>query len=147
MTRVLLCTFPFPAQSPPVQVSHPCEQCPNADRAILDQHASIDRDDPELQSAIRSFAAWFFEGDAREDIARYAAELYTRADHTGTCIPKTILFAYYKGLQFDGESMPPLSATATAALRGEEVESWPAGELRAGETWNALFRDYTARYQ
>lgn len=151
--RVLLCTFPFPPQTPPVQVASACEHCPNADRNVLDAHATLDRDDPDLQVAIRRFAEWFYHPDVLkepqqiEETIRYAADLYTRADHTGTCIPKTILFAHYKGMQFNSYEPPPrLSDEATAALRGEPTRSWPGGEVQSGRTWNELFQDYTARY-
>ena len=144
--RVLFCTFPFPAQSPPLQVSHPCVGCPNADRAILDEHSKLQRDDAELQAAIRSFAKWFLaESEDPEEAIRYAADLYTREDHTGTCIPKTLLFACYKLSQFD--FAPEISETARAAIKGEPVRSWPDGEIRSGLTWNQMFREYTSRYE
>jgi hypothetical protein len=150
MPRILLCTFPFPEQSPPLQISHPCVQCPNADRAILDHHSKLPRDDAELQEAIRSFAKWFFDpsvtAEEMEEHLRYAADLYTREDHSGTCIPKTLLFAYYKLFQFDPDFAPAISETARAALRGEAVRSWPDGKIRGGVTWDEMFREYTARY-
>lgn len=149
----MLCTFPFPVQSPPVQVASACEECPKADRNVLDIHATIDRDDPELQAAVRSFAEWFYHPDVlndREEIdenLRYAATLYTRDDHTGTCIPKAILFSHYKGMQFNSwGAAPRLSEQAATALRGEPTRSWPDGEVRTGRTWNELFEEYTARY-
>jgi hypothetical protein len=152
MPPVLRCTFPFPAQSPPLQVSHPCVQCPNADRAILDEHSKLPLDNAELQEAIRSFAKWFFDETATEEELeeniRYAANLYTREDHTGTCIPKTLLFAYYKGFQFYmPDEMVPISETAKAAIRGEPVSSWPDGVIRSGLTWKQMFGDYTSRYE
>lgn len=150
-SRVLTCTFPFPDQTPPVQVSHPCVQCPNADRAILDLHAKIKRNDPELLAALRSFAAWFFapEAEARvvEQQIQYATDLYTRTDHSGTCIPKTILFAYYKWLQLSSGYGPELSDSARDALKGVAVASWPDGAVRRGRTWGASFEDYSARYE
>lgn len=150
MTNILRCTFPFPHQTPPAQVSDPCVQCPNADRRILDLHAQIARDDPELVVALRSFADWFFspEAEARDaaENLRYAADLYTRGDHSGTCIPKTILFAYYKGMQFSDGEAPPLSDAARAALKGLPVASWPDRVLRSGGTWDELFGDYGRRY-
>lgn len=82
-----------------------------------------------------------------EEHLRYAADLYIREDHTGTCIPKTLLFAYYKGLQFMPENPPRLSETAKAALRSKPVSSWPDGEIRSGVTWNEMFREYTAQYE
>jgi hypothetical protein len=76
-----------------------------------------------FMAAIRSFTEWFFHPDEDKETywiaetVRYAADLYTRADHTGTCIPKTVLFAYYKGVQFSS---------------GDPVASWPEGEVRSG---------------
>jgi hypothetical protein len=143
------CTSPFPWQTPAVQVAHPCVQCPNADRTILDRHAAIARDDAELLEALRSFARWILAEDAREyqveETIRYATDLYTRPDHTGTCIPKTILFACYKAQQFTGEPMK-LSEAARDALKGLPVPSWPDGSTRSGRTWNELFKDYSRRY-
>ena len=92
------------------------------------------------------FAKWFFaESEDLEEPIRYAADLYTREDHSGTCIPKTLLFAYYKLLQFD--AAPAISETARAAIRGELVHSWPDGEIRSGPTWDQMFREYTSQYE
>ena len=150
MQRVLKCTFPFPEQTPPVQVAHPCVQCPNADRALRDLHATIAPDDPELLVALHAFARWFFAAGIKEDtldgVIRYACDLYTREDHTGTCIPKTILFACYKSMQFDSYFAPQLSDDASAALKGLTVGSWPDGAPRSGRTWNELFAQYGMRY-
>lgn len=128
----------------------PCSaKCPNYDARRLRQHSRIKLDDPELLAAIVSFAEWFYApGQDLEEQVHYAAELYTRRDHDGTCVPKTILFAHYKHLQFTsyGEPLQP-SEAARAALRGETVASWPDGELASGATWNEIFGVYSSRYE
>lgn len=128
----------------------PCsEKCARYDARLAKKHARIEPDDPELQAALRSFAAWFYAaGQDIEGQIRYAAELYTRRDHTGTCIPKTILFAHYKHLQFDSSGEPlRLSDAARTAVNGEPVASWPDGEEAAGEEWGVLFARYGERYR
>jgi hypothetical protein len=149
MTRVLKCTFPFPDQTPPVQASHACEGCPNADRAVLDRHARLKKDNSELVGALRSFAEWFFAPDTAPNVideyVHYGVDLYTRKDHTGTCVPKTIVFAFYKATQFTVYT-PEVSESARAAWNGQPVASWPDGVVRSGRTWNELFANYTASY-
>ena len=124
-------------------------KCPLYDAETLSRHSILAVDDPELLVALRSFAAWFYEaGQNIEDELRFAARLYTRDDHDGTCIPKTILFAHYKSIQFD--SYGPhlrLSDAARAAVRGEAVGSWPDGEIASGTTWNQMFAMYSLRYE
>ncbi len=149
-SRVLRCTFPFPDHEPPVQASEPCVGCPNADRSVLDLHDSIPRDEANLLEAIGSFVDWVMEADEywRSEVTRYAAELYTRPDHSGTCVPKTVLFAIYKGIQFDSMSDgPPLSDRGIAAVRGEPVERWPDGQTASGATWSEMFRNYAKHYE
>lgn len=149
-SRILKCRYPFPAQDPPVTMPEPCSaKCPNADAAILAQHASTDPGDEELQATLWSFARWFY--DEPDDLiaaqVRYAAQLYTRSDSDGTCIPKTILFAHYKNLQFNSDGPPlKLSNHARAAIRGELVPSWPDGEPASGTTWNQMFEGYSLGY-
>jgi hypothetical protein len=121
-------------------------KCPLADLELLRGHTGIDSGDAELLEAIRSFAAWFYApGENAEPEIRYAAELYVRGDHDGTCVPKTLLFAHYKAGQF--REQPLLSEAAEAALRGERVASWPAGEPAVGQTWRELFAGYSRRYE
>jgi hypothetical protein len=151
MPRIVRCSYPFPPQDPPVQAQEPCISCPNADREVLDLHSTISRDDQELREVIRSLTDWMIadaSASFRTDVIRYAADLYTRDDHSGTCIPKTVLFAIYKLLQFDssGGSGLRLSDEATSAIRGETVPRWPDGEPARGDRWAALFAGYSQRY-
>lgn len=121
-------------------------KCPLADPELLRHHAEIGPRDRKLLAAIRSFAGWFYAPGQNVDAEiRYAAELYVRGDHDGTCVPKTLLFAHYKAGQFGAQ--PILSDAARAALRGEAVASWPSGEPAAGPAWNEMFRDYGRRYE
>ncbi len=147
---IVRCRYPFPAQDPPVVMPEACSaKCPNADAKALARHAKIARGNKQLLEALWSFARWFYDepDEAIAEQVRYAAELYTRPDHAGTCIPKTILFAHYKHLQFNSYG-PALKVTAAAhaAARGETVASWPDGELASGRTWNEMFASYGARY-
>jgi hypothetical protein len=147
--KVLTCRFPFPPQEPPIVMPESCsEKCPNYDADILGKHAEIRPDDRQLLAAIRSFAEWFYEpGQDIEPQIRYAANLYTRSNHAGTCIPKTILFAHYKILQLSSYGgAPRVRKEAVRALAGEEVASWPEGEIASGSSWNALFGLYSAGY-
>ncbi|HXG57520.1 MAG TPA: hypothetical protein VNL91_00660 [Thermoanaerobaculia bacterium] len=149
MPPVLRCTFPFPDLTPPVQANAPCVECPNADRAILDRHAALARDDSALLTEIRSFIDWFLAPsepkEFRDEIERYATDLYTRPDHSGTCVPKTVLFAIYKLNQFYG-TPPDLSDNGRRAIRGEPAERWPDGVVASGPTWNQMFARYGNRY-
>lgn len=147
--RILRCRFPFPDQEPPVRMPEPCsDKCPNYDAETLRRHNKIKRDDRELQDALRSFANWFYEpGQDLEEQIRFAAELYTREDHSGTCIPKTILFMHYKHLQFSSYKTLTLSEKAKAAIKGAPAASWPDGEPASGATtWNQMFASYSHRY-
>lgn len=147
--RILRCRFPFPPQDPPVVMPEACSaRCPKYDAGSILLHASMPPDDPELLATLRSFADWLYVGgqDLDEQI-RYAAQLYTRDDHDGTCLPKTLLFAHYKHLQFSSEVEPlQLSDAARAAMKGEPVRSWPDGELASGTTWNEMFGIYSEGY-
>ena len=150
--RVLTCTYPFPDQEPAVEVSQACLACPYADRALLELHAAISSDDPELLLQIRSFIEWFFaeprEPAYIEEVTRYAADLYTRPDHSGTCVPKAVLFAVYKVRQYDSYvSTPHMTEAAEAAVGGDSVASWPDGEIRRTLGWSALFRWHSLRYE
>lgn len=151
-SRIVRCRFPFPQQNPPVEMPEPCsEKCPNYDAASFAQRAEIEVDDSELVNTIRDFAAWFYapgqEASLIDEQVRYAASLYTRQDHSGTCVPKTMLFAHYKHLQFSsGWPMLELSPAAAAALRGEEIASWPEGGPARGRTWNVMFAQYSRGY-
>jgi hypothetical protein len=151
---IVHCRFPFPPHDPPVAMPEPCrEACPNYDRAAFDARAKMRPDDKDLRRAIDSFLSWFYSAEASpallDEVGRYAAQLYMRSDHSGTCIPKTVLFAHYKGVQISGPEgiADQLSTTAQRALRGEEVASWPDGELASGDTWNALFAAYGRGYE
>lgn len=151
MSRVLKCRYPFPAQDPPVTMPESCAgRCPNAEPRILWQHARIKRDDQELLAALWSFARWFYDepDDQIAEQVGYAAELYTRRNHEGTCIPKTLLFAHYKLLQLDPYAATlKLTDVARAAIRGQEVPSWPDGESASCPAWNQMFAGYGARYE
>lgn len=150
--RILKCRFPFPDQDPPVNMPEACSsKCPNADETLLAMHDTIPRDDPELQEALRQFARWFYDASVTdkelEEQIRHAAELYTRAGITGTCIPKTILFMHYKHIQYSNYTEPmKVSDAARQACRGETVASWPDGALACGISWNAMFRELTMSY-
>jgi len=123
-------------------------KCPRYDAGVMGLHSSIAPDDPELLAALRSFADWLYEpGQDIEEQIRYAAQLYTRDDHSGTCIPKTLLFAHYKGLQFDPYSNRRMSEAALAAVKGEAAASWPDGEIASGTSWNEMFGGYSRRYE
>ena len=122
-------------------------KCPLYEAAALEEHARISPDDPELLATIRSFAEWFYaKGKDVEAQVRYAAQLYTREDHDGTCIPKTLLFAHYKQLQFDVYGAPDLTPFARAAVKGRPVASWPDGYEASCTTWAEMFREYSRRY-
>ena len=126
-------------------------RCPRADAAAFARHAKIKPDDGTLLAAIRDFVAWFYApGQPQSQLdeqVQYAAELYTRRDHDGACIPKTVLFAHYKHLQYEtyGPTLE-LSEPARHALQGKTVASWPDGEEARGDTWNQLFAEYTMGY-
>ena len=124
-------------------------KCPRYDAETLRLHSSIERDDPELLAALRSFADWLYvPGQNIEEEIRYAAELYTRDDHSGTCIPKALLFAHYKGIQFNSYGPQlKMSEAANGAVRGEAVASWPDGEVASGTTWNEMFAGYSRGYE
>lgn len=122
-------------------------KCPLYDAGILAMHSTISPDDPELLAALRSFAQWFYVKDQNlDEQIRFAAQLYTREDHAGTCIPKTLLFAHYKQLQLDVYGAREVSPVARAALKGLPVASWPEGDLAGGDTWAEMFFDYTRSY-
>lgn len=150
VTRILTCTFPFSDQDPPVETSSPCVECPNAARAVLDQHSLIARDDEELLETIRSFAIWLMDAGSEtriEEVVRYAADLYTRKDHTGTCVPKTVIFAVGKYRSLDSYGDPfKLTPHGKKAVLGEEVECWPTGERRRTIPAREMFYEYARRY-
>ena len=148
MPPILRCQFPFPPQAPSVSMPESCSsKCPRYEAAIVKEHSRVAPDDPELLATIRSFAEWFYAtGKDVEPQVRYAAELYTREDHDGTCIPKTLLFAHYKQLQLDVYGAPELSPAAGAALKGRPVASWPDGIEASGPTWAEMFHQYSRRY-
>jgi hypothetical protein len=150
MPPILRCRFPFPPQDPPVVMPEACSaKCPHYDANVLAGHTTINEDDPDLLEALDSFLAWFYKpGQDIDEQRRFAAELYVRKDHTGTCIPKTVLFMHLKHLQFDSDHrLLELTAEAAAALKGRVVASWPDAERCSGQTWNEMFARYLARYE
>jgi len=141
----LTCSYPFPEQEPPVEVTEDCLQCPRADRSLLGRHTAVANDDPELILAIHGFLSWFYadpeEGEYLDEVTRFAAEVYTGADHNGKCLPKAVLFAIYTLRQYDSHiPLPRLSPAAEAALKGNMAASWPDGEQRRTIPWSGLFR-------
>lgn len=147
--RVVTCRFPFPPQDPPIEMPEPCSsKCPLYDARTFALHGKLAEDDPELLKTLKSFADWMYQpGQDLDEQIRYAAQLYTRDDHDGTCIPKTILFAHYKSLQYNSYG-PGLQvrAEALAAFKGEPSACWPDGEIASGVTWNELFGGYSKGY-
>lgn len=139
--QILLCRFPFPLQDPPLRMPEECSaKCPRYDAGMTRLHANIMPDNPELLASLRSFADWLYvAGQDLDEQIRYAAQLYTRDDHDGTCIPKTLLFAHYKHLQYTSEDEPlQLSDAATAAMKGQP------GRVMAGRRdgqWHNVERD------
>ncbi|MEO8035202.1 MAG: hypothetical protein ABI837_12275 [Acidobacteriota bacterium] len=147
---ILKCRYPFPSQDPPVNMPEECSaKCPHYDRSILAIHDTIAEDDPQLLRTLRSFAEWLYmPGQNLDEQIRYAAQLYVRPDHSGTCIPKTLLFAHMKHLQFTSYGpVLELSGAAQAAFRGERAASWPDGEPAAGTTWNEMFGHFNRSYE
>lgn len=152
-TRILRCRFPFPPQDPLVEMPEPCSsKCPNFDADLARQHATMSETDATLLATIRNFADWFYKPGQSEEMLdeqiRHAAKLYVRRDHTGTCVPKTVLFMHYKLLQYSTYTAPlELSEYARAALQGKDTLSWPDGESAHGLTWNGMFGRYSSRYE
>jgi len=146
---IVRCRFPFPAQEPRVILPEGCSaKCPNYEPQRFALHGAIAPDDPVLLEQLRSFAEWLYlPGQDYEQEIRHAALLYARTDHSGTCIPKTMLFMHYKHLQYSsyGPTLE-LRPEALEAIRGNQTPSWPDGEPAACDSWNKMFGFYSDRY-
>jgi predicted RNase H-like nuclease len=146
---IVRCRFPFPPQEPRVIMPESCSaKCPNYDARLFALHSSITPTDRALLKALRSFGKWMYaDGEDYRQELRHAAHLYTREDHQGTCIPKTMLFMFYKNLQYSTYTDPlKLRPEAAEAMRGNPAPAWPDGELAQGDSWNNMFGFYSLRY-